>query len=116
MLHDGHDLGGHEAGGPHRHAGARHLGHFDRPPDVRHLDPPARPAGVDLEALHAGVDINEDFDTVAFHVSRLPTSCNIGPGATRRRDGEAPVAAGTETDPAVPAADRIGSLAIVRAS
>lgn len=68
MLDDGHHLGGHEASGPHRDAGPRDLGHLDRPPDVRHFHPPTGTAGVDLEALHPGADVDENLDAVASHV------------------------------------------------
>src|SRR5436309_12700590 len=77
MLYQGHDTVGHEPATPHGLARPGDLGHLHDAAGGRHLHVPARLAGVDLERLHAGPDVDHDLDPVTDRKSTRLNSSHV---------------------------------------
>src|SRR6185436_10044989 len=70
VLHQRDQPAGHEPARADRCAAAGHFGHLDDATGRRDFDPPAVPAGHDLERLHGPAGVDDDLDSITPHRRR----------------------------------------------
>ena len=75
MLDQRHDAAGHEPGGSHWFARARHFDNFDNGPSRGDFDPTTGPAGDYLVGPRAVIRSHNDFDAITFHGTSVLGPC-----------------------------------------
>jgi hypothetical protein len=80
MFHDGNDFGSHEPGRTDGRPRTCDLRDLDYSSGIAHLDTPAGPRRLDLEALDPGPYVDEDLHAVTLHDTRVAIGDAAKPG------------------------------------